>query len=203
MPEFLTSFSTLGVVGGDLISSLGQYGAPAIFFSVLFMGETAVLISLLLTQQGVLQLTDVLFFSTIATLSADMFWFLVGRYFPKNIIPVKIDNNIFKPTISFLEGITKNRIFLSILFLKFFIGTRLIFLLFLGRQPISLIRFFLYNVIGTLVYMMVLTIIGVGFGHLINDIFPAYRIVTSIIVGVLFVVLVSRIIKSFIKHRTH
>ena len=190
MSEFLSIFSGLDSLSGALTATLGQYGIIAIFVSVLFLGETAIFIAILLTQQGVLNLDEVFVFALLATLCADVFWFIFSRYFPQRIIPAFLKKFLISPVNSFFGLITKDRIFLSIFFLKFFIGARLIIILYLAHRPITFMRFLLYDALGSLMYMVLITGVGVVFGNLISKSLSSHHVIVSIASGLFLVLLI-------------
>lgn len=201
MTDFLILLTHLDTSTEALIASIGTYGGVAVFLVVLFFGETAIFISLLLSQQGVLSLSQVFIYATLGGLTADIFWFIVGRYFPKRMVPRFMNNMVLGPVNSFLESVTKDRIFLSILFLKFFIGARLAIILFMSRQKMTFFKFLIYDVVGTILYMIIFTGIGILFGHFIQNAVPSLHVLTSIASGFLLIGVASQIArKMIIKH---
>lgn len=196
MSDFVTLIGSFDTATGALVASLGAYGAPVIFLSVVFFGETAIFISLLLALQGVLSLPVVFLCGALGTLCADIFWFVVGRFFPQRAISGTLKRIVLDPVHSFLERITKDRIFLSILFLKFFIGARLAIILYLARKPITFVRFLLYDTLGTLIYMILLTALATILGHFIKTVVPSFHIITSIATGFLLIFFISHTVRN-------
>lgn len=197
MPEIIAQISNFDSATGALIGSLGMYGPWAIFVSTLFFGETAIFIALMLSQQGVLDIKDVFIFATLGTLCADIFWFLVGRFFPQRIVPKTMSRLVFAPVHSFFESITRDKIFLSIIFLKFFVGVRLAIILYLARLDMSFMRFLVYDTFGTLIYMVLLSLIGIGFGHIIQQTVPSYHVLVSVITAIFLIFFLSHVARHF------
>lgn len=191
MREFFLQLSTFDVQGALMLSSLGDMSFLAVFLAVFFFGETAIIIALILSQQGVFDLSYVFVSAVLGQLCADAFWFLVGRYFPQRFLPDRVRDMVMHPVRNALTLITKDRIFLSIFFLKFFIGVRLAIVLYLAHYPITFVRFFIYNVLGTLLYMIILSAIGVLFGSMLKSVLPAFHLVTSVVSGIVLILLIS------------
>lgn len=200
MRDFFIQLSTFDVQGALILASLGDFGVLAVFLAVFFFGETAIIIALLLTQQGVSDLATVFVGAVLGQLCADVFWFILGRYFPQRFLPDRVRSMVMHPVRNALTQITKDRIFFSIFFLKFFIGVRLAIVLYLAHYPITFLRFFVYNVLGTLLYMIVLSAIGVLFGSMLKSILPAFHLVTSIISGIVLIMLISFVAKRIYAH---
>ncbi|MCA9360621.1 hypothetical protein KC730_01880, partial [Candidatus Kaiserbacteria bacterium] len=97
------------------------------------------------------------------------------------------------PVNSFLEKIIGGRFFSSLLLLKFLIGIRLILILHLARYPISWVRFILYDILGTLIYILILASISVYLSKFITSAIPAFHSLTTTLSGVLLIIILSAI----------
>lgn len=185
---YLTSFESGTVF---LLSALQDFGLIALVISVFLLGEFVIVTALILTQQGVLSVFDVVIASLIGTLLADAFWFGVGRHRPQRFTPPILKRYFLQPTNDLLDRIILGRYFIALLIFSFFIGTRLMILLYLSQKPISWLRFIVYDAIGTLLYILVFSGLGIFLGQAIRDVFPVYKSIGSIVFGVLIVVLIS------------
>ncbi len=164
-----------GPIGQRVLDMLTTHGEIAIFIAVLSVGEVAILTAFILAGQGMFSPLSVVMISGAATLVADLFWFTAGRYFPQRIVPGILHRAMLGPLSEFIGTITRDKIFLSILFLKFFIGTRIAVILYLSRQTLSLVRFTIYDIFGVFFYILVLGIMGYYVGNWIATVIPAYR----------------------------
>ena len=191
MDEIISQLSTFDIYGAFLLASVGEFAFITIFIAVLCFGEGAILIGLLLSQQGVFQLEGVIVAATLGAITADLFWFLMGRYYPERLIPNAFRRIIARPIGDALARVIKNKIFLAIFFLKFFMWVRLAIIVYLAQQPLTFIRFFLYDILGTLLYITVLTGIAVVFGSLIGT----FSILTTILSGFALIVILSYLAK--------
>jgi membrane protein DedA with SNARE-associated domain len=199
MEELIEHLSSIEQLTNLLIVSIGQVGLIALVLTVFLLGETAILIAVLLTQQGILRWEEVLIAATIGTLAADIFWFTIGRYHPSSLVPKTMRKYIVKRTSTALTRIIGTRLFLAMLLLRFFIGTRLIIILYVSRYRISWVRFLLYDLVGTFIYIMIFTIAGTFLGQAIHDLFPSYQTIVSILSAVLLISIFSYSTKQVVR----
>lgn len=202
MPElltYLTSFESLTTLA---LSGVEDFGFSALVIGVFLLGETIIITALILTQQGVLTLGDVIVAAAIGTLLADLWWFIIGRYHPQNIVPERIRRSVLGPTNDTLTSLIRGRYFLALLCLRFFIGTRLMIILYLSRQPISGIRFLLYDLFGTILYLAIFAGIGLLLGQAVAEVFPAYKLTSGIVAGILVVTLIVIVTRN-IRRKLH
>jgi membrane-associated protein len=197
MTTLLAYFSNTQIYIDTLISLLQGFGGLTIFFGVFLFGEVVIFFSILFTQQSSLELWVVFMASVLGLLTADTLWFLIGRYFSPKLVPNFIRHKLLYPVSIFLDTYTKDKIFLSLLFFKFFIGTRLAFVLYLSRQPeVSFIKFIIYDLVGTVIYITFLSGIGVFLGGFINDVFSVYKTIISIFSSIFLLIILSFVFKK-------
>ena len=186
---------------GELSTSIAQfldiYGIAAIFISTVFFGEIAILVGFILSGQAIFLFETVFIFSVLGTISADLFWYMVGRFFPKKFLTKGIHLKILHPLSSLLGYLTKDRLFLSLLFVKFLIGTRLVTIIYLARQKVPFHLFVIFDVLGTILFVAVLSIIGWFVGKGLYNLLPVYHIITSIILIILLAVALTYIFRIF------
>jgi membrane protein DedA with SNARE-associated domain len=202
MMKSLISMDTtlLSTISLELLPTIiTDYGFVAVLVSVFFLGEYAIIIAFILVQQGHLPFSDAVTASTIATLSADTFWFSVGRYFPVTYVPSKLQHYLLIPTNDFITRLIKNNFFVPIVLLRFFIGTRLVMILYLSRAAISWKRFLFYDLIGTVIYLLFFALLGIFLGELTEAFLPEFKLVGSILSGVLVIMIISIVMKNIMK----
>jgi len=187
---------------GELSTHIAQfldiYGIPAIFISTFFFGEIAILVGFILAGQTVFLFETVFIFSVLATICADLFWFLIGTFFPKRLLKGRFRSNIFNPISALLGFLTKDRLFMSLLFVKFLIGTRLITIIYLARQKVPFHLFVIFDVIGTMIFVTVISIIGWSMGKGLHNLLPAYHFITSLVLIVILSLSLLYIYKTLI-----
>lgn len=183
---------------GTLISSIDQYGILALSAAVFLLGEAAIIVAIILTKQSVLDFNQVILAATIGTLAADFFWFTMGRYFPRRYIPAALRERLLSPTNELITRLVRGHRFLPLLLLRFFIGTRLVFILYLARNQIHWVRFLLYDLIGTVVYLTIIVLIGIQLGDTVAEVAPKFQLITSVLSGLLLFMLLSMITRQIV-----
>lgn len=173
---------------------IGDLGFTTSFISVFLLGETAIITLLTTYKQNSLGLETVILICTLATLAADIFWFAVGRYFPSHNIPDCIKKRIFLPINSFFTKLTNERIFTTLLLLKFLIGFRIALMLHLSRQPISWTKLIVYDIFGTIVYISTITTISIGLNTFFDLTLSTAHTLGGIMTGLIIILLLSKLI---------
>lgn len=190
--------SSLDIIGALLPTSLDQYTVLAVIFTVFFLGEYAIVAAVMVSQQGLLDLPEVIIASLIGTLCADLFWFGVGRHFPAKTIPAGIRKRLFSPVDQALSSLIRGRktTIVALFLLRFLMGARLLIILHLARSHLTWLQFFLNNLIGTIFYLIILTAVGIQLAQAADLVSPAYRIITSVLSGVFLLFILSKIVQK-------
>jgi len=162
------------------------YQIPAIFIGAFFFGEAVILVAALLAQQGMWEFSTVFFVSLIATVLSDSlcFWFGHVFFFKKKWF-LKYEEK-YKTSIKFLDEKVKEKPYLSLLVIKFLYGTRLLTIIYLAVRQMKFVKFFLFDTLGTVVWLAVMLLIGWLAGNGIGNIFLVGRfskILLALIVG--------------------
>lgn len=186
----ITDFST-----SLFTTDFASFGILAIIVSVFLFGEYAVVAAVMLTKEDLFSIEAVVLASTIGTLLADCFWFGMGKYFPQRAIPLSLQKKLFIPASRSLHRLIRGRNTLVLFLLRFLIGARLIIILHLART-ITWNRFFISNAIGTIFYLLILTIVGLQLADFTAVLTPAYKTITSILSGILLLFLLSKIVEQ-------
>ncbi len=173
------------------------YGGWFVFLAVFFTGETAVLASFVLVEQGKLSFGLVWVVALLATLCADMFWFMMGRFFPTPRITNRVSNKMFTAVQQFLDKVIQKRFFIMILCMKFFIGTRLLVILYCARSSISTTRFVVYNSISTGIYIAVLSGLGLLLSEILSKLFHSNNSEVFTIAAIIIVVCLVAVTNVF------
>lgn len=165
---------------------LTTYQIPAIFIGAFFFGEAVILVAALLAQQGMWDFSTVFFVSLIATVLSDSlcFWFGYEFFFKKKWF-LRYEKK-YEASIKFLDEKVKSKPYLSLLIIKFLYGTRLLTIIYLAVRQMKFIKFFLFDTLGTVVWLVVMLLIGWLAGNGIGNIFIVGRlskILLALIVG--------------------
>src|SRR3989344_7628269 len=144
----------------SIINLLTTYQLPAIFIGAFFFGETVILAAAFLAGQGIWSVESVFWLSLAGTVASDSLWFLLGLTFFKFTKRWEKFQDKYKLFLAKLEKITGQKPFLSLLFIKFLYGTRILTIIYLSIRKIHFGRFLIFNTVGTILWLFVM--IGVG-----------------------------------------
>lgn len=143
-----------------LISLLVTYQFPAIFLGSVIFGETIILAASFLAGQGIWSIYTVFWVTFLGTVSSDCLWFYFGRRLSRKSEEWQEKQGKYKKLLAFLERLTRGRAFLSLLFIKFLYGTRIITIMYLSIHRLRFRTFLLFNAIGTFLWLLVMVSIG-------------------------------------------
>lgn len=147
----------------DLMASLlVSYGHLVVYFGAFFLGENGILAAFMLSFQGYLSPQTVFIYAVLGSLSADIFWYFTTTVFLKRFYEKKlVKQETSSEQKMFLFKIAEKHIFLFLTFIKFLVGMRLFFTIYiLLKKHISFWKYLLINVIGTILFVSVLFPLG-------------------------------------------
>lgn len=152
-------------------------------------GEETILVISALAAGGLLSFTPLLAMSFLGTMASDMLWFLFGVRFASWLETKPRMHEKFVVIERFIEEKTKGRDMLALLITKFLYGTRLITIFYLARKKMPFRVFFVYNVLVTALWSVVVCVLGWMAGQGVSWIATAFGNVTFalsvlIIVGI-------------------
>jgi len=177
------------------------YGEWTVFLGVFLTGETAVLISFMLSGAGIIPYPTVLLLCILATLAADLFWFLFGSIIAKKSKVQVVEAKLAKPIETFLDKKFAGKVFLPLLLFKFFIGTRLLVILYLARKKVSFIRFFIYDLLSVFIYLLALSFVASQLTWLAASLAPSHALSVIFLIAIIFVWSFSRLTRYFFTKR--
>lgn len=149
-----------------------SYQLPAIFLGAFFFGETVILTAAFLSGHGIWSLSNVFLLSFAGTIVSDGMWFLFGQFFFR-LARKRIDNQEkYLQLITKLDTITGQKPFLSLLFIKFLYGTRILTILYLSIRKIGFWTFIVFDALGTVLWLIVMISIGWLAGKGISNFIP-------------------------------
>jgi membrane protein DedA with SNARE-associated domain len=189
-------FEALSSSTSALVALSVSHSHLFIYLSVLAVGESAIFLCSLFVVDGTLSFYSVLLFSYAAVLTADVFWFIVGRYTPLDVLPDRFrqrSTSFIRKILTFVFG---DRVFLPILFLKFFYGTRILSILYFARTPLPFVRFFIYDALGSLVYVLLIMLLGIASKTTLSAFFPNMSVEVLLCAGVLICLVIFLLLKT-------
>ncbi len=144
----------------DIIALLITYQFPAIFLGSVIFGETIILAAAYLAGEGWWSVYTVFWITFSGTILSDSVWFYLGGKLIKKSNEWQEKQERYKKLMAFLERVTHGRAFLSLLFIKFMYGTRIITIMYLSIHKLRFRTFLLFNAIGTFFWLLVMVALG-------------------------------------------
>ena len=151
---------------------LVSFRGPAIFLGAFFFGETVIIAAAFLAAQGLWSMGDVFWLALTGTVLADVVWFLFGQRILQLFRRKENNREQGARLLVTLEKITGQRPFLSLLFIKFLYGTRILIIMYLSIRKIGLRMFTIFDSLGTVVWLGVVMAIGWLAGKSIINLAP-------------------------------
>ncbi len=170
-----------------------------IFIASFFLGENVTIPAFVLANQGYVSIWVVLVATYLASLCADIFWYGICYFFFKKFDLEKWYNKTHISNQRIYKFILEKHTFVSITFIKFLVGLRLILTLALILiKKFSFKKFVLFSALSNIVLIAGLSILGLLISHGLN-LLPIYRGVSSIVTIVIISLLIVNILPLFLK----
>ncbi len=144
---------------------LSAYGPVAIFLGAFFFGESVIIAAAFLASQGLWSVWELFLLAFLGTVISDAVWFSGGFGLNKLISKGANNQSRLEKVVSSIQKITKGKSFLSLLFIKFLYGTRIITIFYLGSQKLPFRKFLIFNSLGTIIWLIVVVFIGWSLGQ--------------------------------------
>lgn len=189
----------------NLTPLLEEYAILISFLGGFFGGEETGIILVLLSFQSFMSFWTVFIFFQLGTVISDsLIFFLARSKLASKLKKSKIISSGYDKVSEFIEEWTHDRLFLSFILAKFLYGTRIVMVAYLSREDINYKKFLIYDIVGTLSLMVVISVIGwfVSLGYdIILDIFKNVQIAISFIIAffILFYIMQKAVNKFIIK----
>ncbi|WP_437608352.1 DedA family protein [Erwinia sp. V71] len=148
----------------DVNGLIAQYGYWALFIGCLAEGETFTLLGGVAAHEGLLHYGAVVLVAALGGMVGDQLLFFLGRYYGAHILrrfrqhQEKIDR---------ANRLIHRRPVLFIIGVRFMYGFRLIGPVIIGASRLKPARFFLFNIIGALLWAMIFVSLGYLGGQVI------------------------------------
>lgn len=156
----------------SIIHILSLYQLPAIFLGAFFFGETIIITAAFLSAQGIWTPMNVFWLSLAGTIMSDSLWFFFGQYILNITHRWERYKSQNEKLLARLERITGKRPFLSLLFIKFLYGTRILTIIYLSVRKISFSSFFIFDLLGSTLWLIVIVAIGWLAGKSVVNLIP-------------------------------
>ncbi|QJC33010.1 DedA family protein [Enterobacteriaceae endosymbiont of Donacia semicuprea] len=176
----------------NIIKIINHYGYIIILLSSFIAWETFIIIAGMLSHKKILLLNKIIIITIIGSLISNQLLFYIGKKYSKKFL---FFFKNYKYKIQKYHDIIFNYPYIFII-TRFIYGFRLISPIIMGIIKISYLKFFLLNIIGSIIWTIFFTIIGYFFGEII---FIWIQDITKIIKYFIYFFLLLIIIKFLYK----
>lgn len=148
---------------------IAQYGYLALFIGTFLEGETILLLAGFAAQSPAFHLDVrlVILVAFCGSLAGDQAAFFVGRHYGRRLVA---RSEKWRNRADRVHVMLKKYHEVLILSFRFFYGLRNLTPFVLGTADISILKFFLLNAIGAGIWAVAFTLIGYGFGSLLENV---------------------------------
>lgn len=139
---------------------LAAYKLSALFIGSFLFGETAIIAASFLAAHGFWSLATVFGVSLAGTLASDVVWFFLGGKIMAFLRRFKWYKEHSARLLAALEKMSGQRPFFLLFFIKFLYGTRVLTIMYLSHRKIRFSIFFLFDLLGTVVWLAAMMVVG-------------------------------------------
>jgi membrane protein DedA with SNARE-associated domain len=173
MPD-LVHLSELTGVSVSLLGLLLAYRGTAIFVGTFLLGEIWILTAFFLSGLNFWPFSTTLLFATLGSLSADLFWYFATPIIFRGKLRVWLEQKTHENLPLFIQRHVEHNLFWTLLFIKFAVGIRLLFTMYLSLRRTPFGPYLRYNLIGTVFFIAVLSLAGFLTGRGVYNFFPVF-----------------------------
>lgn len=182
----------------SIVELLITYQLPAIFFGAIFFGETVIITAAFLAGQEVWSISSVFWLSLFGTLLSDTLWFFCGQTIFKMAHKWERYKNTYDTMLRNVEKLTGKKPFLSLLFIKFLYGTRILNIVYLSIRKIPFSTFLLFDTLGTIIWLAVLLPIGWYAGQQLADVTDIVRKTSYALTTLVVLILANKFVSVWL-----
>lgn len=146
----------------QIISITQHYGYVIVFIGTILAGDLVVIAAAFLASLNLLNIYVVMFLGLTGIMLSDSFWYFIGYKF--GAVFNGAGHRLLPRWLSLIIGRLQERFSFRLprllLLSKLIYGTRMITLIFIGKEKMPYNKFFYYNFIGSVYWLMIMVIIG-------------------------------------------
>ncbi len=154
----------------EVIINYPSFQYVTIFLGAALGGEVALFTLAFLAAQKIISPIALVLLSLVGTMCSDSMWFLLGRTNPaKKFIYHRYTTSTITVIAEAIRRVSRGSHLMALIFAKFLVGTRIVMLLYLSNLEFSFKEFIRYNVVATLIWLLVVIptgyLSGLGFTY--------------------------------------
>lgn len=183
-----------------LFQKFAEYPVILFFLSAFFGGEELIIPLAILVGHGLWSLQLLFLVCFIATLFADVSWFLLGRHGVQKRKFFQKYQRRFEKASKFFRRIAKSEMGI-LLTTKFIYGTRIFSIIFLSIEGVALSRFVKLNSLVTFIWLSCIVFLGwmIGRGSALFLNLSQHRFYIG--AGILLIIIVFHYLRHYFAHR--
>ncbi|WP_018300551.1 DedA family protein [Fangia hongkongensis] len=149
----------------DHIALIQQWGYWLMFGAAIIEGETFLVLGGVAAAAGMLDLGYIILLSIVGCIIHDSFFFYLGRFLGPKILARKPN---WQPKVARIMMLLEKYDFWLILAFRFAYGLRTVIPFALGITRISNFKFFIFDLIGAIIWVLIFILGGYYFGNAIQ-----------------------------------
>lgn len=176
----------------NLEQFLNQYGYLAVFLGTFIEGEIFLVVAGFFVKHGFLQPIPTLIFSILGAFTHELIYFFIGRWKGRAFL---LGNRYTKKRYRKAKRLIEKYGILSLFFIRFFYGMRVVPMMLFGATGFNLYRFLFFNIISLIIWAIIFLTFGYIFGHAaeiifgkIKDVYLAFGIAVIVIGLILYAI---------------
>jgi membrane protein DedA with SNARE-associated domain len=174
----------------SFLEFLPNYEPLIVFFSILIFGENGLIILSSLSSKFLFSPLNIIFFSSIAMLFLDSFWFFVTKIKKIDFLIEKAKSNkSYKIVESRISKISNKNDALILFIAKLLIGTRILIIIYLSNKRISYFKFLKYDFFPTFIWVFILFCFGWLSGKGVLFVWDVFRSI-QLVIFLIFVLII-------------
>lgn len=183
---------------GSLFGYIANHWLVSTYFGTMIFNENAILAAFSLSINGSIgQYIGIALAAIAGTLTNDLVIFAVTRHWIKYFSKEKVNK---KEASTIFEKIFFRNIFLSLLFIKFVFGMRIILTVYIiAKKELSFKKYLRYNLCGISLYVFVLGVIGWLIGKGVSNVSGNYHKAIGVITGIVIVTVSMRFLWDILR----
>ena len=197
----LEQIKSISELNYKIAETLILYRQLAIFLGSFLFAESVIFTASFLSAQGFWPLTTVFIFVFLGAIISDFFWYFGRLFFLKFTRQWLLYKNAYNKLSAFVDKITYNKPFLALLFMKFLYGTRFLIIIYIAMRQVKLKTFLFYDIIGTIIWLLVIIPIGWLAGKGAYNIIPIYKNIGYSIFILILSFVIFKLISRWLKNK--
>lgn len=183
--------------GAEIEQLLTSYQFIFILVGSFLFGETIIITAAFLSTKMGWSPLSVFLLSFLGTITSDVCWFILGKYFSDSVKDSKFWKNKYPKKRTLVKGIVVNPK-IALFYYKFLYGFRVLSIFYVADMGMTTADFVLFNSLGTFIWLIIIISIGWFAGKGILNVLPYVSSIEYYIFIVVLLLIAMRILASWV-----